>query len=202
VLNMKTIAALAAAVLVVLATAAPASAHVTQRVGPFQVEMGWGEEPPRVGVENWVEVTVAEAGGAAVEVPAGALSVEVTFGDAAITLPLDPGPTPGTVEAPLTPTRPGAYGFDVSGSLEGRPVEAGATCSDSTFECVESSAATEFPVSDPSAGELAQRLRSEAARLDEAEDDALGARRLAVGALVLAAAALAVAVAATRRRRG
>lgn len=164
--------------------------------------MGWGEEPPRVGAANSVEVTVTDRHGDPVEVPAGALSAEVVYGSAAVTLPLNPTPVPGKVEARLTPTRPGTYAFNVSGSIDGQPLDVGATCSESTFECVETAAATEFPVSDPSAGELAQRLSSEADRVEEAGDRADGARTLALVALAVAAAALATSIWAARRRGG
>ena len=191
-----------AAVLGMLLTSgvAPASAHVTEESGAFEVELGWGVEPPQAGAENFVEVGVSDSHGAAVPVPAGALSVEVVYGATAVTLPLVPTPEPGTLEARITPTRPGTYTFNVSGSVDGRPLDAGATCSESTFECVGTSAGTEFPVKDPSAGELAQRLSSEAARVEAAGEKADSARTLAIVALALAAAALAVAVWAARRR--
>jgi len=201
--------AILAAVLVALLAfgAAAAAAHVTEEAGSFEVELGWGLEPPRLGAENFVEVEVADAGGNPVAVPSGALSVEVVYGDRAITLPLTPTGRPGALEARLTPTRPGSYGFYVSGSVDGTPLDAGATCSDSTFECVEAGGAVEFPVEDPSAGELAQRLSSEAGRVEvageraaEAGDEASGAQALALAALALAAAALAFALLARRRR--
>ena len=180
--------------------AAQAPAHVTERSGAFEVELGWGEEPPQVGADNFVEVTVADVHGNPVSVPSEALSVEVVYGDAAVTLPLAPTAVPGALEAPLTPTRPGTYRFDVSGSVGGRQLEVSATCSESTFECVDSASGAEFPVRDPSTGELAARLRSEADRVEAADDRADDARTLAIVALALAAVALALAVRATRRR--
>jgi hypothetical protein len=180
---------------------APASAHVTEESGSFEVELGWGEEPPRLGAENFVEVNVADARGTAATVPAGALSVEVVYGDTALTLPLSPTTVPGRLEARLTPTRPGTYAFNVTGSVDGRPLDASATCSDSTFECVEAAGATEFPVKDPSAGDLALRLGSEADRVEKANDRADSARTLAIAALGLAAVALAGSIWASRRRR-
>ncbi|HET6998250.1 MAG TPA: hypothetical protein VFI03_06635 [Solirubrobacterales bacterium] len=176
--------------------------HVTERSGPFEVELGWGEEPPQVGHENFVEVLVSDARGAPVSVPPGALSVEVVYGSAALTLPLVPTAAKGSLEAKLTPTRPGTYTFHVSGTVRGQSLDASATCSEATFECVEATAGTEFPVEDPSAGELGQRLISESARLAEANDSADSARTLAIVALALAAVALAASVRAVRGRRG
>ncbi len=181
--------------------AGQAGAHVSKRSGPFAVELGWGVEPPQAGAANFVEVAVSDAGrGTPVAVPAGALSVEVVYGGAAVTLPLTPTEEPGALEAALTPTRPGSYSFSVTGSVRGQPLDVGAACSESTFECVGTAAATEFPAKDPSAGELAQRLRSEADRVGDAGDRADGAHTLAVVALALAVVALAVAVRAGRRR--
>jgi hypothetical protein len=181
---------------------AQAPAHVAQRSGAFEVELGWGEEPPRVGADNFVEVTVTDQRGRPVAVPAEALAVEVAYGARAITLPLAPTAVPGALEAPLIPTRPGTYRFSVSGSVEGRALAVSATCSETTFECVSSSGATEFPVEDPSAGELAARLSSESGHVGEANERAGDARTLALVAAGLAAVALALSLWATRRRRG
>jgi hypothetical protein len=173
---------------------ATASAHVEKQSGPFRVELGWGVEPPLTGLDNFVQVEVADAAGAPVAVPAGALSAEVAYGASAVTLPLVPAEEPGELRAELVPTRPGTYAFHVSGTVRGRGVAVGATCSEATFECVEDASGAEFPVKDPSSGELAQRLLRESERVRQASDDADGARSLAVVALAIAAAAIAIAV--------
>jgi hypothetical protein len=177
-----------------LALASAAAAHVTQSSGQFEVEMGWGNEPPIASSENFVEVGVARGGGAPVAVPAGALSVEVGFGEGGVTLPLAPTDDPGSLRADLTPTRPGTYGFHVTGTVEDQMLDVRATCSETTFECVKASAGTEFPVKDPSSGELAERLAREAARVEAASNQADSAKNTAT--LALAAAALALGLAA------
>ena len=184
---------LAALLTVFLAAGAvPAQGHIVKRSGPFEVELGWGEEPPRVGVANFVELTVTDAQtGAPVAVPAGALSVEVVYGGTSVTLPLTPTEEPGASEASITPTRPGTYGFDVSGSVHGQPLDVSASCSESTFECVEASAGDEFPTEDPSAGELAQRLSSEAQRVEDASNQSDDAHTLALLALAVGTIGLA-----------
>lgn len=207
--GVRSIGVALVAVLVALsAFGAAAAAHVTEEASSFAVELGWGEEPPRLGEENFVEVNVADADGEPVAVPSGALAVEVVYGGAATTLALTPTGDPGALEARLTPTRPGTYSFHVSGSVDGRQLDVSATCSDSTFECVEAGGAGEFPVADPSAGELAQRLSSEAGRVEAAADEASDARALATAALALAGVSLALAAfaltiaARSRRRQG
>jgi len=161
-----------------------ADGHVAKRSGPFEVELGWAQEPPRVGAGNAIEVGVGDAQtGAPVAVPAGALSVEVAYGGRSVTLPLVPTAEPGLLEASIAPTRPGAYSFGVSGEVRGQTLDVHAVCSQSTFECVEADAGSEFPVRDPSAGELAQRVRSEARQVDDARSRADDAHTLALVAI-------------------
>lgn len=197
---MKAVALAAVLLVFLTAGAASAPAHVIKKSGPFEVELGWGKEPPRAGAENSVEVGISDARREPVAIAAGALSVEVVYGDSAVTLPLVPTAAPGTLEAPLTPTRPGTYSFHVTGSVDGRLLDVAATCSESSFECVEPATDTEFPVKDPSAGALAQRVSSEAHRIDDTRDRADHARALAIVALVLGALALAISIRAARRR--
>lgn len=193
---------LPAIVLLVLLVLAPAtSAHVERTSGSFAVEMGWSNEPPLAGLDNSVEVEVADISGARVAVPAGALTVEVAYGSAAKTLPLVPGEDPGRLTAPLVPTRPGTYSFHVSGAIDGRPLDVRATCSEATFECVEDGSSAEFPTRDPSRGELAERLSRESARVEAATDRSESAQRTAVAALALAALAAASALALGMRGR-
>lgn len=195
----------AAALALLLVAPGAASAHVTKPAGPYRIEIGWSEEPARVGSPNAVEVTVLGADGEPLAVPAGALSVEVSYADTAVTLPLVPTESLGTLEAQLTPTRPGAYAFAVSGRVRGRQVQVRAACSASTFNCVEGSAGPQFPVKEPSPGQLAQRLGSEAARVASANKQADDARTIALFAAIAAALGLilggAALVAATRGRR-
>jgi hypothetical protein len=179
-----------------LALAPPASAHVEEKTGPFALTLGWGEEPALTGAENYVEVDVARAAsGAPVEVRPGALSVEVTFGTAARTLPLLPSGGPGKLRAVLVPTRPGTYGFHVTGQLRGEAIDVQATCSGATFDCVTEASELQFPARDPSAGQIAQRLARALPRAEDARDEASSAHTLALAALVAALLALLVAVA-------
>ena len=188
---------------VTLATVPAASAHVVKDSGPYRLEIGWGDEPPLVGSDNFVQVGVADASGAPVAVPAGALTVEVSSGADATTLPLVPSEEAGELRAQLVPTRPGAYTFAIDGAIAGHTVDARAACGETSFECVEPRSGAEFPVRDPLTGEIAQRLESEAARTDDAGERADDARTLAIAALALAAVALATSAAVLRgRRRG
>jgi len=180
--------------LAVLLVPAAAPAHVTQNSGPVRVTLGWGSEPPFTGLENSVEVTVSGPSGAPVGDLGDAAAVEVTFGGERITLPLVPGERAGEFEAVLVPTRPGTYAFRVTGTDEGRAIDVSATCSEATFECVAAASEVQFPVKDPSTGEVAERLESELARAGGARDTADGAERIAIAALAIAVLALGAAL--------
>ena len=197
--------ALVAALLAAFATAvATVPAHVRETSGPFRVELGWADEPAYSGLRNAVEVTVRDAAGAPVADPRAALRVEVSFGAARRELALEPTGARGAFAAAVVPTRPGVYAFHVTGTLRGRRVDVEATCSDATFACVEGAAKIQFPVAEPSAGELDRKLERALARAARSEDDAAVARTLALAALVVAALALVAALVLALRgaRRG
>src|SRR5207253_5613784 len=121
--------------------------------------VGWGEEPALVGAMNAVEVTVTETSGAPVNDPAASLAVEVSFGSQKTTRALAPtAGRPGVYAAPVQPTRAGTYAFRVHGPVRGVAVDITSTCSDKTFDCVRDAGDVQFPVRDPTNGELAARL--------------------------------------------
>lgn len=180
----------------------PASAHEKQSVAGVQLTIGWGEEPAFSGSRNSVEVDVTDAAGAPVTDLGGSLSAEVSFGDERITLTLLPaGHRPGKFRAWLVPTRSGTYTFHITGTVKGQAVDVRSTCSDTTFHCVTDISAVQFPVKDPSAGQLAESVGRALPRAEHALDAASSARNLALVALALAAAALAAAIA-LRPRKG
>jgi hypothetical protein len=184
-----------------VAPAAPAPAHVTKASGPFRVSMEWGNEPPITGSANFVQVEISDAAGAPVAAGPSALDVQVSFGGARVSLPLLPSGQPGELRAPLVPTRPGSYAFHIAGTLRGRGIDLASTCSSSTFECVVPVSDLEFPVKDPSIGEVAQRVSQESPRAERAADTADSARRVALGAIALAAIAVALALGLRTRRK-
>ena len=198
----RVVVVLIAALLAAL-TASTASAHVTTASGSFRVEMGWGMEPPLTDLDNFVQVGVTDASGVPVAVPAGALSVEVEYGDARAIEQLAPGELAGELRAKLVPTRAGVYTFHVTGTVRGQQLDASATCSEATFECVKERSDAEFPIADPSNGELAERLTRESERVEEATSTANSAKGIAIAALAPAVLALVVALAVGwRSRRG
>lgn len=177
-----------------------ATAHETQPAGAVRLTIGWADEPPMAGVANAVEVMVVDAADTPVA-DVRELRVEVTFGDERVVLALAPTSERGRVAASLAPTRPGIYTFHVVGSVAGQVVDVTSTCSEQTFDCVTDGTASQFPVRDPSTGELAARLARESRTAARAEQAADEARRLALVGVALGVLALVVS-AGRRRTRG
>lgn len=156
----------------------PASGHESRGAGDLRFVVGWGEEPAFTGFRNSVQVTVVEGDAGPPVTNAGdSLKVEVIKGSEKLTLPLDAtGPAaPGDYRAWLTPTRPGAYTFRLFGSVRGQAVDESFTSSPTTFDEVEDVGGIQFPVKDPSRGELATRIDREVPRL-QARIDSVDAR--------------------------
>jgi hypothetical protein len=184
-----------AAIILLVAAWTPAAAHETKGVGDLRLTVGWGEEPAFSGFRNFVEVDVADAAGRPVADLGGALSVEVSFGDERISLSLLPARgQPGKFVAWLVPTRPGTYSLHITGTARGQAIDMTSTCSQETFACVADVSDIQFPVKDPSAGQLADRISRELPRAEGAMEAATGARTLALAGLAGAAFALVAAV--------
>jgi hypothetical protein len=192
---------LSVAVVLVLVLGGAAQAHVVKRSGPFRVTMGWAVEPPYSGSLNHVEVEVADSAGNPVAVPPGALDVDVTFGGARggvagggaplVSMPLFPAGARGKLSAAIIPTRPGTYAFHVTGTLRGASVDVQATCSAGTFDCVLEPVGIQFPVKEPTAGQLAERVARGLPRAERDADRADSSHTLAIAALIAAGLALA-----------
>ena len=101
---------------------------------------------------------------------------------------------PGKFRAWLVPTRPGTYTFHITGTAKGQPIDMTSTCSPETFACVADVSDIQFPVKDPSAGQLADRLSRELPRAEAAMETATGARTLAFAGLAGAVIALGAAI--------
>jgi hypothetical protein len=169
---MPRVPLLVAAVLFVLAPG-PAGAHEVRRVGPVDVTVGWAQEPPYAGLANGVQVVVSRGGQPMEE--GVRLEAEVVFGQADAQartqpIPLDPvAGRPGEFVGGLIPTRPGTYSFHVSGQVDGRRFDETFTSGQETFDDVLNPAASQFPITDPTAGELSLRLDRMEARIREVQ---------------------------------
>jgi hypothetical protein len=204
---------------VVLGTA-PALAHEERDVGPFHLAVGFGEEPAYAGQENSVQMFLHAASDQAVTDLGDTLKVEVSYqGKTMPALAMQPNfevgefGTPGDYRAFFFPTRPGSYSFHFTGTIKGQKIDETFTSGPSTFSDVEDPSGVEFPVKDPTTGQLAERLDRELPRVTAtaqaqattARDRADGARTLAlvgilVGGVGLVAGVVGIVFGAGRRR--
>jgi hypothetical protein len=170
-------------------------AHDRKSAGPLTVVLGWASEPAYTGSLNAVVVSLSDSKGPLTKAD-GALTVDVVFGTERTTLALERVPNRAhEFQAALVPTRAGTYTFRVAGTINKQPIDVTSTCSDSTFHCVTDAAAIQFPVKDPTVGQLAERVERALPRAADAGSTAADARTLALIALGLSV--LGVIVAAT-----
>ena len=203
------------AVLAVMVSAGIAGAHEHRVVAGYSMVVGWGDEPTYAGFKNSAQVFVNEPGEGGEEegppVEDAELEVEILFGgedaeESIGPLPVEPAfDSPGEYLATVVPTRPGQYTFHITGTLGGEEIDEFFTSGPDTFSEVADPADVEFPIQDPTRGELAQGLQSQEAELRaavaEAEDAADSARLLAIVAMALGVIGLLAAATAFARRR-
>lgn len=215
-------AASGAALALCAAGGASAHEHRTVAQGAYSMVVGWSGEPTFTGARNAVQLFVKDASGSPVtDLGSDSLKVQVVYqGQTSDSMPLVPAfsanfGTPGEYDAQLEPTRPGDYTFHFTGSIHGAAIDESFTSSPKTFDSVRDDTSIEFPVKDPSRGELStavQRVTARVAPLPDrvaaaqtsaqsANDAGNRATVLAVVALVLTLL-LGVAVGMLLRRRG
>jgi hypothetical protein len=212
--------AAALAVALTLVGAAPALAHEGRKLGDLEMEVGWGTEPAYSGEVNSVQILLVHDGKPVVDL-GDTLDVEVTFGDQTQTFSLEPFfeegefGTPGDYRAWLIPTTAGQYSFHFTGTIDGEDVDETFTSGPKTFDDVQNPRSVEFPVQQPSTGELAERIDRVEPRLASAisdvqadvqttSDDASSAKTIGLIGLVVGAIGLIVAIVAlvaSRRKR-
>jgi hypothetical protein len=197
--------------------ARPAAAHEGRHVGDLEMVVGFGEEPAFAGQPNSVELLLFHHGGEPIIDLGDTLSVTVGFGDQSTDLSVEPFfeigefGTPGDYRAWFIPTRAGQYSFHFVGTIQGTKIDETFTSGPKTFDDVVNPADSEFPVKDPTNGELAERIDREIPRLESsiadvktsgdqsvasAADDASGARTIAIVGVVLGALGVIAAIAA------
>lgn len=138
--------------------AGSALAHERRKVGPVQMVVGWLNEPAYAGFLNAVQLRVSDETGPITDV-GDALKVEVTFGNQKV------GPlamaaafgSSGGYRSAMVPTRPGTCTFRFVDTVKGQQIDQSFTSSERTFDSPKETADIEFPVKDPSRGQLASR---------------------------------------------
>ncbi len=177
----------ATAVAWVLALPNPAAlAHEGRNQGDLEMVVGFGTEPAYAGQPNSVELILVHEGEPVVDL-GNTLDVEVSFGDQTQTFPLEPNfavgafGEPGDYRAWFIPTRAGQYTFHFTGTIDGEDVDQTFTSGPRSFSDVEDTKQIQFPVQDPTNGELAVRIDQEVPRLTSATEEARAAATSAVG---------------------
>ena len=194
-----TVAATLAALLIPL-LASPAAAHEEKTVGKYHFVVGFGDEPAYAGEKNSVQLILADAKDKPVTDLTNTLKVEVTTGDAQpLALPMEPNfevgefGTPGDYRAFFIPTAPGSYSFHFTGSIKGQKIDQTFKSGPQSFSDIDDPAQVQYPVKQPTGGQLATRADRDTARVDaalaaerdQARDDASSARTLAIVGLVV-----------------
>ena len=98
-----------------------ASAHTTVTNGPYNIEIGWLDEPPIVGQMNAIVMNLSTSDGKSTPItdPISGLALTVSYGGQSKILTLQPfgEDTPGQYIAPILPAIAGLYTVDVTGKL-------------------------------------------------------------------------------------
>jgi hypothetical protein len=196
--------------------AAPASAHEAKTVGKYHFVVGFGDEPAYAGEKNSVQLLLADAKDKPVTDLTDTLKVAVSTGLAEpLNLSMEPFfevgefGTPGDYRAFFIPTAPGSYSFHFTGTIKGQKVDQTFKSGPQTFSDMEDPAQVQYPVKQPTGGQLATRADRETTRVnaaltaerDQAKDDAASARTLAIVGLVVGALGLIAAIIALARGR-
>src|SRR6266498_3573603 len=187
-----------AGMLMALTGAGPASAHEERKIGKYNVEVGFGDEPAYTGDTLKVDITT---GTSTDDTQKLSMTMQPNFevgGDG----------TPGVYRAWFIPTAPGPYTFHFTGSIKDQKVDEKFTSSPTTFDEVQDPAKVEFPAKDPTTGQLSARVDRETQRLNasladarrQASDQAGTARLIAIVGVVVGVLGLAAAGWAVRQR--
>lgn len=123
----------------------PVYGHTTVEIEPYEIELGWGTEPPVVGFRNDFVFEISEPGevkGVKTGVINAFKNLEATahFGGITKKLDINSDPRPGNYFSPVIPTKTGTITVVVSGDINGVPVDV-----EIPVEDVESTAVLDFP---------------------------------------------------------
>jgi hypothetical protein len=192
---MPRLISFAAATLVVassfIAFSGPAAAHERRMVGPYQLVVGWLDEPAYLGAMNSLDLRVTDTRvtpAKAIEGLEKTLTVDLQAGGLAplkLTVTARFG-TPGAYNGYALPTATGTYTFTIKGKVESLEINEKFESGPGRFGDIESTDALQYPNKVPVADELGRRLSDLQGSVDQARIFAFAA--LLVGVLALGAA--------------
>ena len=124
---------------------APSFAHTTVNVEQYEIEAGWGIEPPVVGIRNDLVLKIIERGeneGTFTGITSAFKNVDATimFGGASKKIDINSDPKPGYYFSPIIPTKTGTYMVELKGDLRGTSIDIKIPVED-----VEPTAVLDFP---------------------------------------------------------
>lgn len=192
----RLISFVAAALVVVtsfIAFAGTAAAHERRTVGPYQLVVGWLNEPAYVGLMNSFDLRVTDTRvtpAKAVEGLEKTLTVDLRTGGLA-PLPLTVTTrfgVPGAYNGYVMPTATGTYIFTIKGKIESLDVNETFESGPGRFGDIESTDALQYPNKVPVADDLGKRLSDLQGAVDQTRIFALAA--LVVGIVALGGAAV------------
>jgi hypothetical protein len=173
-----------------------AYAHERRTVGPYQLVVGWLNEPAYLGQLNSLDLRVTDTRSTQ---PVAGLEKTLTAdlaagGLAPYTLTLEARfGTAGAYNGWIVPTVPGAYAFHIKGKIETQAIDETFTSGPSTFGDIEDITAVQYPAKVPVADSLSKKLDAIQAGVDQT-------RVIAILALVVGLAGIAAIVLSRRRR--
>jgi len=120
-------------------------AHTTVEVGPYEIEVGWQDEPPVVGILNAITIDIREPGdveGVSMGVNNAFknLRASVVSGGASKVLDINTDPRPGHYYAKIIPTKTGSLEMKLQGEVNGIKIN-----EIIPIEDVESTSVLDFP---------------------------------------------------------
>ncbi len=136
-------------------------AHTTIEVGPYEIEAGWQDEPPVVGILNAITIDIRESGdveGLSMGITNAFKNLDATVisGGASKVLDVNTDPRPGHYYAKIIPTKTGSLELKLEGEINGIEVNAVIPIED-----VESTSVLDFPAtSGSSSGQEVTALKN------------------------------------------
>jgi len=145
-----------------------AYAHTTIQIDPYEIEIGWQDEPPVVGILNAITIDIREPGD--VEgVSTGVinafkkLDASVVSGGASKVLDINTDPRPGHYYAKIIPTKTGSLEVKLAGEINGVQIN-----TIIPIEDVESTSILDFPpTSTSSSGQEVTALKNAVTSLQQ-----------------------------------
>lgn len=186
-------------------------AHTTFEVEPYKIEVGWGLEPPVVGIRNDFVFKITEpedTPNSYKGVTNAFKNVEVTamFGGVSKKIDIHSDPKIGYYFSPVIPTKTGTYIMDLKGEINGVPIDVQIPVED-----VESTAVLDFPQTSSSSSDqdvtsLKNAISSLQREISYMKDDSGNVNNgaaydFAIFGLSIAAAAIILAIIALIKRK-